>query len=196
VNDERNNPPASPGNPNVGRNDATDDPSSVNVGRSSASLARHGAQAPDRSKPGTEPGTESGTESGLGPGDAFAYAPISRLIGLEVLPGGPGEAEVALNVGPTMHNPMGAVHGGVIALLADAAMGIAFGRTLVDQASFATVEMKVSYLRPVTATRLTARATVVARGLRIGFAECTITDSRSREVARASCTCTVNSLSS
>ena len=89
---------------------------------------------------------------------------------------------------------MGAVHGGVIALLADAAMGIAFGRTLDDTSSFATIEMKVSYLRPVKESLLIASARLVSRGLRIGFVECVITDSRRKEIARASCTCTINSL--
>ncbi len=127
-------------------------------------------------------------------GDAFAHAPISQLIGLEVMPGEPGTAIVHLEVGQRMHNPMGFVNGGIVSLLADAAMGIAFGRTLIDPASFATIEMKVSYLRPVKATKLTAKAQLITRGLRVGFVECVITDSRQREVARASCTCTINSL--
>lgn len=132
-------------------------------------------------------------------GDAFAYAPISQLIGLQVEPSPAGvalvgEAVVHLQVSEKMHNPMGAVHGGVISLLADAAMGIAFGRTLSDPAAFATIEMKVSYLRPVKETLLTARAKLVSRGLRIGFVECVITDARNKEVARGSCTCTVNSV--
>ena len=127
-------------------------------------------------------------------GDAFASAPISQLIGLQVEPGPVGEAVVRLEVSTKMHNPMGAVHGGVIALLADAAMGIAFGRTLADASAFATIEMKVSYLRPVKETLLTATAKLVSRGLRIGFVECVITDSRHKEIARGSCTCTVNSI--
>lgn len=127
-------------------------------------------------------------------GDAFAYAPISQLIGLQVEPGPVGEAVVRLQVSAKMHNPMGAVHGGVIALLADAAMGIAFGRTLSDPSAFATIEMKVSYLRPVKDTLLTAHAKLVSRGLRIGFIECIITDARNKEIARGSCTCTVNSV--
>lgn len=127
-------------------------------------------------------------------GDAFASAPISQLIGLQVEPGPVGEAVVRLEVSQIMHNPMGAVHGGIIALLADAAMGIAFGRTLTDPASFATIEMKVTYLRPVKQSLLTATAKLVSRGLRIGFVECVITDARQKEIARASCTCTVNRL--
>ncbi len=126
--------------------------------------------------------------------DSFAWAPISQMIGLEVQPGSAGEAEVYLNVDQRMHNPMGFVHGGVIALLADAAMGIAFGRTLDDQQGFATVEMKTSFIRPSTESRLLAKARLIQRGLRIGFVECSIWDQRSKLIATASCTCTINTL--
>lgn len=126
--------------------------------------------------------------------DPLGWAPISQLVGLEIQPGEAGEAVVLLNVDSRMHNPMGFVHGGVIALLADAAMGIAFGRTLDDQHGFATVELKTSFIRPAIDTRLKAHAKLIQRGLRIGFVECTITDARSKLIATASCTCTVTSL--
>ena len=126
--------------------------------------------------------------------DPFDNAPISHLLGLEVLPGLPGSAEVLLAVDERMHNPMGFVHGGVIALLADAAMGIAFGRTLDEKHAFATVEMKTSFIRPIKKGKLQATATLVQRGLRIGFVNCRITNQSSKLIATASCTCTVNSL--
>ncbi len=131
--------------------------------------------------------------------DPFAWAPISQLIGLEVQPSLPsaamGTAEIFLNVDARMHNPMGFVHGGIISLLADAAMGIAFGRTLNEKHGFATVEMKTNYVRPVKQARLHACAELIQRGLRIGFVECRITDQRGKLIATASCTCTVNTLS-
>lgn len=126
--------------------------------------------------------------------DPFANAPISRLIGMDVQPGPPGEAEVLLDVDERLHNPMGFVHGGVIALLADAAMGIAFGRTLEQKHSFATVDMNTTFVRPVRKGQLVAKATMIQRGLRLGFVECRITSNRSRLIATASCTCTVNTL--
>lgn len=130
------------------------------------------------------------------PADPFAWAPISQLIGLEVQPPTAefGMAEVFLNVGQKMHNPMGFVHGGIISLLADAAMGIAFGRTLDDKHSFATIEMKTNYLRPIKQGRLRAVGQLVQRGLRVGFVDCQVTDQRSRLVATATCTCTINTL--
>lgn len=131
--------------------------------------------------------------------DPFGWAPISQLIGLEVQPpaeGLPGTADVFLNVDQRMHNPMGMVHGGIISLLADAAMGIAFGRLLSEKYSFATIELKTNYMRPVKESRLHASATLISRGLRIGFLECRIVDHRKKLVATASCTCTVTSLGS
>ncbi len=47
---------------------------------------------------------------------------------------------------------MGRVHGGVIAVLADAAMGIAFGRTLDRNQDFSTVDLNVQFMRPVRGT--------------------------------------------
>ncbi len=126
--------------------------------------------------------------------DPLAWAPISQLIGMEVQPGNVGEAEVYLEVDERMHNPMGFVHGGVLALLADATMGIAFGRTLDNQHSFATIEMKTSFIRPVKKSRLRATARIITRGLRIGFVEAQIVDHKQKLIATASCTCTVNTL--
>jgi len=125
------------------------------------------------------------------PPDRFCDAPISRLVGFEVQPGGVGEARVELNCGPHLHNPMQRVHGGAIAALADAAMGIAFGRTLLDKEDFSTIEMKVNFLRPVKGGLITAEAKVLERGLRIGFVECTIKNAKGKRVATGTCTCTV-----
>ncbi|KLU03644.1 hypothetical protein RISK_004051 [Rhodopirellula islandica] len=83
------------------------------------------------------------------------------------------------------------MHGGLVSALADAAMGIAFGRTLLSSEDFSTIEMKVSFIRPVREGLLSAKATVIQRGLRIGFVECQITNEKGKLVATASSTCTV-----
>ncbi|EMI41599.1 PaaI family thioesterase [Rhodopirellula sp. SWK7] len=128
--------------------------------------------------------------------ERFAEAPISRLVGFRVHSANPdadqlGEAVVEIDCGPQHHNPMGRVHGGLISALADAAMGIAFGRTLLESEDFSTVEMKVSFIRPIRVGTLKASAVVIQRGLRIGFVDCRITDQRGKIVATASSTCTV-----
>lgn len=55
-------------------------------------------------------------------------APIARLIGFDVISVKPGEAIVELQTSEKHFNPMGTVHGGVLCDIADAAMGIAYGR--------------------------------------------------------------------
>lgn len=129
------------------------------------------------------------------PYDRFSDAPVSRLIGFQVNQATPEEKEqgiaiVELDVDERFHNPMGRVHGGILSAMADAAMGIAFGRMLDAGQDFSTVDLQIQYMRPVKSKRLTAKAWVKQRGLRIGFVECEIRDSRDRLLACATCTCT------
>jgi uncharacterized protein (TIGR00369 family) len=133
--------------------------------------------------------------------DRFADAPISQLVGFRVEP--PleeaalrrdiplGFAVVSLDCSKNHHNPMGRVHGGMIAALADAAMGIAFGRTLFPGEDFSTIDMQVQFVRPVVTGVIRAEAKVIDRGLRVGFVRCDITNQRGKLVASATCTCTL-----
>ncbi len=83
---------------------------------------------------------------------------------------------------------MGALHGGVLCDLADLAMGIALG-TLFDPGEvFTTVELKMSFLRPVLAGRLQADARVVHRGRTLSLVECDVTGPDGKLVARAGST--------
>jgi uncharacterized protein (TIGR00369 family) len=66
-------------------------------------------------------------------------------------------------------NFVGVLHGGVTATLADVAVGQALGKRLGSMRASTTVELKISYLRPVTGRRVTARSHL----LRIGKTLCT-----------------------
>lgn len=128
--------------------------------------------------------------------ERFAQAPISQLIGFDVHPATEidhleGRAVVELAIDSRLHNPMGRVHGGVLAALADAAMGIAFGRTISEKQDFATIDLHIHFMRPVRGKKLTAVAEMIQRGLRVGFMQCRIRDDRGREIASSSCSCTV-----
>ncbi|MGE5596450.1 MAG: PaaI family thioesterase [Hyphomicrobiales bacterium] len=116
-------------------------------------------------------------------------APVARLIGLEVVDVEPGKAVMALEASSRHWNPMGTLHGGILADLADAAMGIAYTSTLEADESFTTLELKINFLRPVRQARLTATARVVQRGRSVGLAECNVVDEAGRLVAHATSTC-------
>jgi uncharacterized protein (TIGR00369 family) len=126
--------------------------------------------------------------------DRFSSAPIASLIGFDIKPGESGEATVHLRIDERLNNPMGRVHGGVIAALADTAMGIAFGRTLDQDQDFGTIDLHIHFMRPVRGKQLIAVARVNQRGLRIGFVDCEIKDDRGHLVATSSCSCTVTQL--
>ena len=128
--------------------------------------------------------------------DRFTQAPISQLIGFNVLPETSddkrlGRAIVELKIDDRFNNPMGRMHGGVLAALADAAMGIAFGRTLDPDQDFSTIDLHIHFMRTVRGKLLSATATMLQRGLRIGYIQCLIVDDQGREIASSSCSCTV-----
>src|SRR5262249_36582005 len=112
--------------------------------------------------------------------------PITALIGFTLSAVSPGKAVVELAAGRQHANPMGALHEGVLCDIADAAMGIAYASMLGDGETFATVELKVNFLKTAK-PRATGR--IVKRGQTLGFLECDITDEHQSLVARASSTC-------
>jgi uncharacterized protein (TIGR00369 family) len=128
--------------------------------------------------------------------DRFSQAPISLLFGFDVHDATEsdresGRAVVELPVDSRLHNPMGRVHGGVLAALADAAMGIAFGRTLDEGQDFSTIDLHIHFMRPVVSKKLIATGELIQRGLRIGFVQCKIVDERGRLICQSTCSCTV-----
>jgi uncharacterized protein (TIGR00369 family) len=117
--------------------------------------------------------------------------PIAKLVGFTIEDVQRGRSVVTLEAGPQHWNPMGTVHGGVFADVADAAMGIAFASTLAPGETFTTVELKMNYLRPVKEGMLIATAEVVHRGRTIGLVEASVLDGQGRLVAKVNSTCMV-----
>ena len=68
-------------------------------------------------------------------------------------------------------------------------MGIAYASTLAEGETFATIELKINFLKPVWNAKLRAFGRLVKRGKTMGFVECDITDDQESLVARASSTC-------
>jgi uncharacterized protein (TIGR00369 family) len=115
--------------------------------------------------------------------------PVAELVGLEITSLGDGEAVFSMEVEERHENPMGFVQGGVICVLADAAMGFAFVSTLAEGESFTTVEMKTHFLRPFKAGRLLATGRMINRGRTLGLAEAHVRDEEGRLIAHATSTC-------
>ncbi|MGH7306749.1 MAG: PaaI family thioesterase [Candidatus Rokuibacteriota bacterium] len=115
----------------------------------------------------------------------------ATLLGMRLAAFSAGEARVDLDATAAHASPMGTVQGGVLAAVADAAMGWAYMTTLGEGESYTTVEMKVNFLRAVRAGRISARARVKNAGRTLGLIECDVLDAGDKLVAHAVSTCMI-----
>ena len=115
--------------------------------------------------------------------------PVAKLVGLRMLSIEPGRAVFELEATREHANPMGTLHGGILCDLADAAMGCAYASLLADGESFATLELKMNFLKPVWTGRLEAVASMVKPGRSVGLVECRVTDDTGSLVAHSTSTC-------
>ncbi|MBI1876026.1 MAG: PaaI family thioesterase [Acidobacteria bacterium] len=120
--------------------------------------------------------------------------PIAQTTGLRMISIGPGRAVFELDVDRRFHNPMGTMHGGVLTLIADSAMGMAFASTLEEGQTFTTIELKANFLMPVRSGTLVATGRLVQRGRTVGLTECDVTLD-GQLVARAMSTCIARTIS-
>lgn len=115
--------------------------------------------------------------------------PISHLMRMLPVAVEPGSVTFRCEPDESQYNPIGAVHGGVVCTLLDSVAGCAAHTTLPAGFGYTSVEIKVSYLRPVAGGgTLLATGTVIKPGKRIAFAEGRVTDEEGRLVATTSST--------
>jgi uncharacterized protein (TIGR00369 family) len=102
------------------------------------------------------------------PPPAFAAS-----LGLQVVEVEEGRMVFGLQPRADLLNPMGTLHGGVIATLLDTAMGTALHTTLPLTTGYTTLQLNVHYLRAPSADDplVLATGTVVHRGRRTATAE-------------------------
>ena len=115
----------------------------------------------------------------------------ATLLGMRLASFATGEARVELDATASHGNPMGTVQGGILAAVADAAMGWAYMTTLGEGESYTTVKMKVNFLRAVRTGRISARARVKNAGRTLGLVECDMVDASDTLVAHAVSTCMI-----
>ena len=115
--------------------------------------------------------------------------PIARLVGFTLVSVEAGEVVIEFEANERHANLVGTLHGGALCVIADAAMSMAYGSTLEEGQTYATLELKINYLKPVWKGRLRAVGRVVKGGQTVGLVECDVTDAEQHLVARAMGTC-------
>lgn len=109
---------------------------------------------------------------------------ISQLLGFRIVAVGEAMATLELQADPALHgNQQGTVHGGLLCELADAAIGTAHSTLMQEGESFASIDLKASFLRPVWDARLRAHAWAVHKGRTVSHYQCDILREDDRIVA-------------
>lgn len=119
--------------------------------------------------------------------------PAGRLLGYRLLEVERGRTVFELEPDECHYNPFGSVHGGILSTLLDTAMTAAVLSALEAGAACATLEVKVNFVRPVTAETgaLRCEGKVIHLGSRIATAEGRVSDGRGQLCAHGVTTCTV-----
>lgn len=115
-----------------------------------------------------------------------AAPPVAQLVGFKIAAVKEGECTIEFEAKKSHANPTGSLHAGILSVIGDSAMALAYGSTLELDESFATVEMKINYLRPVWEGKLLAIGRIVQKGKTIGLVEFDIINDEEKLVARGS----------
>jgi uncharacterized protein (TIGR00369 family) len=116
---------------------------------------------------------------------AVETVPFARLLGIEVDSVDKGTATLGLTIRHELMQNNGVVHGGAVASLIDTATAFAILSHLTANEKITTVDLTISYLRSLTAGRVTATARVLRAGRRVIVVSADVLDNEGRLAATA-----------
>lgn len=120
---------------------------------------------------------------------------VHETLGIEVVEAGPDRVVLQMPVGPQVHQPMGLLHGGVSAVIAESAASIGAYLNCDPEREYAVgVELNVSHLRARTDGTITATATPVRKGRSMHVWGISIEDDDQQTVAVSRCTLAIRNL--
>ena len=119
--------------------------------------------------------------------------PLAALLNFNLVELGEGYAVFAVDPAEYHYNPIGMVHGGLAATLLDSAMGCAIHSTLPAGAGYTTLEIKVNFIRAMSAEtgRVRCEAKIVHVGARTATAEGRVVDNSGKLYAHGTTTCLI-----
>ncbi|MEU6134607.1 PaaI family thioesterase [Nocardioides sp. NPDC047086] len=128
----------------------------------------------------------------LGDGE-LAPPPINSTLGMTLVEVGDGRAVFELTPEEWHYNPIGTVHGGILATLADSALGCAVHTKLKAGTGYTSLDLTIKFTRAATleSGTLTCEGRVVTIGRRTATAEAEITDKTGRVIGHAVATCLI-----
>lgn len=126
----------------------------------------------------------------------YPTPPISATLGFRFVEVESGRAVVAMTPHSGHYNLIQTVHGGVHATRLDTVMATAILSTLPVGQGFTTLELKINYVRPMTAAtgEVRAEGRIINVGRTIALAEGRLTDGAGKLIAHGTTTCLILSL--
>lgn len=124
--------------------------------------------------------------------------PMGRLMNMDIRSVDTGTVVFTATPDESHYNPLGIVHGGFACTILDTVLGCAAHTTLPLGFGYTSLELKVSYLRPLTrdSGEVTATGRVVKPGRRVAFSEGELVDAAGNVIATATSTILVFPLAS
>lgn len=113
--------------------------------------------------------------------------PMARVIGFRCIVAEPGEVTMRLEHDASLENTLGMLHGGAAATVLDTAMGCAAHTTLPARSVIVTLDLSITYLRPITARNapVTGTGRVMNAGRRTIYVTGEVRDREDALVAHA-----------
>ena len=111
--------------------------------------------------------------------------PMYKLIGMQVVEARPGYSKFRLPFRQELTQPMGVMHGGAFAAVADSAVAIALWGLVGMDKVFTTIEMKINFIAPVASGEIIAEGTIVHCGRTTAIGDVTIKNEEGRLVGKA-----------
>ena len=119
--------------------------------------------------------------------------PFGKLLGIDMFYAGEGRVIMTLQPHEVHYNPMGCVHGGILATLLDSVMSAAVHTALPAGAGYLTREITITFHRPVyeETGEILADGRIVSVGERRAVSEGRIIASDDKVYATGTATCVV-----
>lgn len=119
--------------------------------------------------------------------------PIMNLTDARLVSAESGHVVFSLMPAEYHYNPIGSVHGGIIATLLDSAAGCAVQTMLEEGVGYTSLDLSVKYLRGIRADTglITCTGSVVHSGRRTALAQAEVHDGDGRLLATATSSCVI-----
>jgi len=110
--------------------------------------------------------------------------PMYRLLGMEIVEARAGYSRFRLPFREELTQPMGVMHGGALAAVADSAVAIALWGLVGMDKIFTTIELKINYIAPVASGEVIAEGNIIHCGRKTAIGDVTLKDQDGRLVAK------------